>query len=268
MPTLNKVFLEVFGEALIPLGFKKIKGRHPYFVRLVGDEIIHVITCMKKPVPTPGCKEFTILGGIATVYRQNITLDWSPLENSNWFSEIMNFYINNNSFNINDEVRKSLDSFLFDEDIIVNEMKRSLKVTEKHILPLLNDVITLNSCIDFFYKYIPGITYIRSNEKLNYEYPKNTDGEGLLYIKTNYRGDFKERIQSYVSNFEYAYKTGIFTKETYEKQCKDIKEGYIEQKTRCDKIFNNPELYSRCMAELDRRKAANIETLRSYGLDI
>ncbi len=42
--SLNAAFVKVFGEALEPLGFKKIKGRHPYLVRVVpGGEIIHII---------------------------------------------------------------------------------------------------------------------------------------------------------------------------------------------------------------------------------
>lgn len=42
--SLNAAFLKVFGEALEPLGYKKIKSKYPYFVRVVTDEIIHVIS--------------------------------------------------------------------------------------------------------------------------------------------------------------------------------------------------------------------------------
>lgn len=45
MATLNTVFKKVFGEGLKEYGFVKVKGRQPYLVRVIGGEIIHVITC-------------------------------------------------------------------------------------------------------------------------------------------------------------------------------------------------------------------------------
>ena len=64
MPTLNAAFKQIFGEALEPLGFQKIKSKHPYFVRVVeGGEIIHIIAC-KNEMAGPGHKTFQIL-----VYR-------------------------------------------------------------------------------------------------------------------------------------------------------------------------------------------------------
>lgn len=49
--SLKSAFLQVYGEALKPLGFQKVKGKQPYFVRVVNGEIIHIITCAKQ---TPG----------------------------------------------------------------------------------------------------------------------------------------------------------------------------------------------------------------------
>ena len=49
MMGLNTAFKKVYGELLEPYGFKKLKGRNPYFVRMVGDEIVHVITCTSRP---------------------------------------------------------------------------------------------------------------------------------------------------------------------------------------------------------------------------
>ncbi len=83
-PSLNAVFKKVFGEALEPLGFKKIKGRQPYFVRVVeGGEIIHVITCREERSSQSKHKEFDIECGVATVYRESIDLTISPKRNGN-----------------------------------------------------------------------------------------------------------------------------------------------------------------------------------------
>ena len=35
-----------------------------------------------------------------------------------------------------------------------------------------------------------------------------------------------------------------------------------------DKVYADPELYKRAMEEADRRKKANTELLRSYGINI
>ena len=42
----------------------------------------------------------------------------------------------------------------------------------------------------------------------------------------------------------------------------------LQQNAIRDKLLDDPELNKRAVAELERRKAANTETLRSYGLDI
>ena len=35
-----------------------------------------------------------------------------------------------------------------------------------------------------------------------------------------------------------------------------------------DRIYNDPALYAKALAELERRKIANLETLKGYGLEI
>lgn len=70
--TLNAAFNQVFGEALKPLGFKKVKSRYPYYARIINEEIIHVITYISKASSYRGKKAFEIYGGVASVYRENI----------------------------------------------------------------------------------------------------------------------------------------------------------------------------------------------------
>ena len=57
MKTLGTAFKQVYGEALKEYGFKKIKGKYPYYVRLIGDEIVHVITYAARPKTREGYKE-------------------------------------------------------------------------------------------------------------------------------------------------------------------------------------------------------------------
>ena len=76
--TLNAAFKQVFGEALEPLGFQLVKGRYPYFVRVVNGEIIHIITIAKETSGLRGKKAFNIYGDIATVYRDQIDFSENP----------------------------------------------------------------------------------------------------------------------------------------------------------------------------------------------
>ena len=79
--TLNAAFKQVFGEALEPLGFQIVKGKYPYFVRVVNWEILHVITYTTESSGVGGKKAFQIYGGVATVYRDNLDLLVSSNEN-------------------------------------------------------------------------------------------------------------------------------------------------------------------------------------------
>ncbi|MCL1824086.1 MAG: hypothetical protein FWG44_07780, partial [Oscillospiraceae bacterium] len=116
--TLNTVFKQVFGEALEPLGFKLIKSKYPYFVRLIGDEIIHIITIRNESTGKPGYKAFNILGGVATVYRQRISLDYNPQENNNWLKGNLGFYSISNQFNYNPTMFDKLYRFSYNEEIM------------------------------------------------------------------------------------------------------------------------------------------------------
>ena len=70
MAGLNTVFKQVFGEGLKEQGFVKIKGRQPYLVRVIGGEIIHIITGRNEWCGEKGFKEFAILGSVATYHYE------------------------------------------------------------------------------------------------------------------------------------------------------------------------------------------------------
>ena len=89
MMSLNTAFKKVYGEALEPYGFKKVKGEQPYFARVIGDEIVHVITYANTPMIVSGkYKAFDIMCGVETVYVPKINFDIPPKYNGNWMSII------------------------------------------------------------------------------------------------------------------------------------------------------------------------------------
>jgi len=72
--TFDTAFKHLYAKELAPYGFQKIKGRRPYFVRMVGDEIAHVISYRNSWSMRP-YKNFIVLWGIATVYRRRINFE-------------------------------------------------------------------------------------------------------------------------------------------------------------------------------------------------
>jgi len=221
--SLNSAFKQIFGEALEPLGFKKIKSKYPYFVRLIGGEILHIITYYNVPTGRKGYKEFNVLGGVATLYRPRIDLGISPRNNSSWLISNWQIYTALNPIKMKSEFGKSIFSFPYKEDSVDESVKHSLKITREFILPILDETHELNSCIEYFNRF--NICLGKPSD-LNY-FINAPHYEGLLYVKT--------------ANLD----IGFF-----------------------DKVYREPELYTKYMMELERRRIANISILRSYGLNI
>ncbi|MCL2020395.1 MAG: hypothetical protein FWG70_11675 [Oscillospiraceae bacterium] len=228
MSTLNTAFKQVFGEALEPLGFKLIKSKYPYFVRVVeGGEILHIITYREEGLNRIGYISFNILGGVATVYRPSLAdLEKSPSVNINWLKGNLELYEKSKS--LNNKYDFSFDDlymFHYKEETIVESVKHSLEITKKIMLPSLDAVIDLNSCIKYLETVKPHLGIGRPidiNRFITLSYD-----EGLLYVKTN-----------------------------------NLDVGFY------DKVYYDPELYSKYINELERRKATNTEILKSFGFNI
>ena len=138
MATFGTTFKRIYGEGLKKYGFKKIKGRQPYFVRMIGDEIIHVITYRPVNAYNFSHKEYEIYGGIATVYRANIDLDKTPRDNAVWLSELYHFY---KKCDDGGEKEKYEEIGLFsyekdNEQAMAKSIEYSLEKTEKYVIPV------------------------------------------------------------------------------------------------------------------------------------
>ena len=250
MATLNAVFKKVFGEALEPLGFVKIKGSQPYFVRVVpGGEIIHVIACVPEQCFKKDCQEFRIIGGVATVYRQSIDLTLNPKRNENWLTCNCGIYSNLHRSAIDDDLWDSIYRFYCkkDEESMFKEMKRSLEATKDIMLPVLDKITDFEKCIE--YRMIIGVdTNLPYDDNFGNDWASNFYNEGLLHVKTNNQ-EHKKLLERILAE-------------------RVLDNATLQRAAQCYKFFNDPELHRKTIAELERRKEANINTLRSYGLDL
>lgn len=251
--TLNAAFKQVFGEALEPLGFKLIKSKYPYFVRVVpGGEIIHIITYAEMWCPYNGRKEFDVISGIATVYRYKIDLNLPQKVNANWLSPISRFYSSTTpESEYDDEFRKSIYSFGFeeaDESSLYDALNYALELTKKYILPQLYTSIDLESSLIYLKRLGQSTDTCNFNSKLNFGGAGNA-AEGFLYIKVDDE-EFKTLLKNMIDG------TTPSDEEGRQRAAEKLN------------FFNDPVIHAKVLLELERRKAANTEILKSYGLSL
>ena len=276
MATFATEIKRVYSEGLSKYGFKKIKGKQPYFVRPVGDEIVHIITYKTEKSFTRGYKRFVVYGGIATVYRAHINLEKTPRDNSAWLYNVYKFYKRSDAENKTTDMYDKLTTFSYkeeDEASMINSIKYSFEMTEKFVIPRLNEVVDMKKCVEFFDIY--RSTMLRLSEK-NFgkgqnEYDYN---EGLLnifvYTVDEYAEKKRKAHEKWNEIILHDMKIGRngFTIEEYERDREDGRNIMERQINTFKKMVNDPEEHQRVMEEIEKRKIANIEILRNYGIDI
>lgn len=243
--SLNAAFKKVFGKALEPLGFKLIKSKYPYFVRVVTDEIFHVISYYNdKKCYDRDHDYIQIKGGVATVYRPEIDLTLNP-KRENWLTTNCDIYIYRLEHNL-EKLDEELKHQLYNYPSLPNEnlkaMEYQLALTKRFILPALDKAVTIDSCIEHDFEIGMSLTLYDDGSFGTTEGNGYYD-EGMLYFKTD-RSVYENRTRNVVD------------------------EGALRRRAYFEKVHNDPDLYNEVQAELERRKAANTEILRSYGLDI
>ena len=264
--SLKSAFLQVYGEALKPLGFQKVKGKQPYLVRVVNGEIIHIITIAKQTSGLRGKKAFNIYGDVATVYRDKI--DFSENPEYMLLGMKTNFDLYSHEHPISelrtDEEQKIIKQLLThyyetdNEESMFEELKVSLEFTKQLLLPYIDSIAD----IDAAFAYVPCGFW----EK----------GDGLLGLKTK---RYREILEKKVIEREKQYKRGLdkanyykisngYTQEKYEEMLQRHDEFLKIRAEPIENILNSPELSEKYNKELERRKAANIETLNSYGIEV
>ena len=273
MATFGTTFKKIYGEGLKKYGFKKIKGRQPYFVRMIGDEIIHIITYRPVNAYNFSHKEYEIYGGIATVYRANIDLDKTPRDNAVWLSKLYHFYRRCND--VSEKKRyQEIGLFSYEKDneqAMAKSIEYSLEVTEKYVIPRLDKITNVREGVDFFKEYDTTLLTIKRNfgkGQSSYEY-----NEGLLNVLVytldeyiSYVKNLHEECNNRILN---EMKTGLngFTMEQYQYDKEDRWKGMEDEIEVFTEISNSPEKYREVMEELERRKEHNLEVLKKYGVN-
>lgn len=246
--TFDTAFKHLYAKELAPYGFQKIKGRRPYFVRMIGEEIVHVISYQNDWAFRP-YKRFTVLWGVATVYRNKINFEKNPRDTIKWTT-----YVRDETGSPRFEYRDAspmkpgvtYETGGHDVDMMV-ELQRSVEVVIHNTLPIMDKMITLYDCIKN--PHPNTILYENALERVHDE-----DNEGLLNIKVFDLKEFEEIQRMLVEKTDSEHKA-IAVKDMNEEV--DTFRKYTQDK----------EYYQKVMNELERRKRENQAILRSYGIE-
>ncbi len=269
MTGIGTAFKKIYGDALAPIGFVKIKGRQPYFVRLIGDEILHIITYINDFTIKDRHKAFNILGGVVTVYSTDLDLENSPKINAHLLHDNRNMYDYRHRYDIDWEYRNKIGYFEYEvgnEESLFCAVKRSLDVTKEIMLPEFDQVVDLKSCLDYYRIFATQKFAIFSKDN------RISGNEGLFGFKVYSIEEYRNvKIELHEENIRYLRylmenNRWKITEEEYEKERIRGRKSTLEQIALFEKVMNDPELYAGVIRELERRKLENMEKLKKYGL--
>ena len=283
MKSLKTVLKEVYEEPLKARGFQRINTKHPVYVRLIGDEIIHVITFMtvRSNELNPNIKAFEIDAGVATVYRGIIDLDTTQGSNLSFVVTLARMYAKRASGKIEKDYRKKIVKFYYDktsEESLEEAFRFSFEAVEKDLLPELDMAYSLENALDFLREYNPPrLRILDENSEFwkginKYRY---ADDEGLLnYIV--YGADKVDEFimdkwfwhEKYYEDWKRWVLEGKMRQDVYEAEKNSSKESIQKAIDTYKRFVNTPELMDMVMKKIEERKSGNQEILRSYGLDI
>ena len=225
--SVNAAFKQIIGKALEPYGFKCIKGRHPYIVRVINNEILHIITFCPENPEYPEDKAISIRGGVASIYRKKITFDLTPKENHEWLNYLFKFYTEfTHEINVQNRIRLFKTCFYSDNpDSLISALQVDAENIIKYALPIMDKINDIDSCLNYMQEFKAPCNYKRCEEICTY-YPD--DDEAFLY----------------------------FLSSKYISERPDFLTNYI----------NDTEFHSWVITELEKRKNDNLEILKEYGL--
>ena len=181
MKSLNKAFMEVYGEALAPYGFRKVKSRQPYIIRLINDEIVHVLTVIKEDTADYETSGFRIYAGVATVYRLKLDFNIKPIECKSWLNSIDYIYKAGDFFGDREDRFIGKYECIYkknDENALMECMRESLKGTKEVALRVFDKIKSLKMCIWFWEYYQMPVFSVHVNMLLK----PNESNEGAVSL--------------------------------------------------------------------------------------
>lgn len=263
-PTLKSLVKQIYGEALEPLGFKMAKVRLPMFVRVINDEIIHIIGVddMKS--------HLRVFGAIATVYRKELCLDGSFRQNEGWFKGLTDFYVN---WHISDkpfegECRSGF-RYMDLEDggfmPLSAAVKNALDATMTWIYPVLDNLKTLKDVEDYdniIFNSDISIISLPLNKSLAESYTDTV----IKYLFDDPLADLEQRYLAALKIIDEENVRYHRTQEEVFQRFERYEQRYNESRKTLQMFLEDEDIHKQTMEELERRKEHNLELLRKYKI--
>ena len=184
MSLFTKMMNEYYTERLAEHGYVKVKGRYPYWAKMVGDEIVLIITYASEMANgTKPLEAFSLWGTVATVYRPKIDFEHSPKSQRSYMVDARRLYGNRVGDAYTAEEGKKRLIFQCNganEDSVMEVCEKSYKVCEEEIVSRLDMVKTLEEVKEFYEEYLNNLLSLSVLRNKN-KYYNAYYSEGLLW---------------------------------------------------------------------------------------
>lgn len=257
---IQREFVKIYKERLASIGFLKVKGRQPYFVRVVDNEILHIITIDTGISAKDGYKAAHLECGLATVYRQEINFSVTPKHNNDWLVDYTKFYRKKNSHIQLIEYPRDSKIYFYDEENI-DEILNDLWIGVSDMIKEFDKVQNMEKALSWLMRYNPG-NIIQSDWSLNDDCIAE---ESLYYLRKKFP------LSIFQQNFEELKKEMIYSplnRDEKEKQLKDIQKWENELYEDRAEMQNDINKYGKGMQLLKEHYKRNIEYLNGIGINI
>lgn len=260
--TLNAAFEQVFGEALEPLGFQKVKGKQPYYVRIIGSEIIHIIGIHDMKT------HLFAFGGVATIYRPKLCLDKSFQHNERWLTRLNVFCSKNRS------KADSVDTRIFsgfpyrknDNLSIQSAFIDMLKSVLTWIVPEVDKIETLQEYCNYSTKYFGNVVSI-PQLPLSLDGPEAEYSDGaVLYLLDDPMEELNKRVEMALEDYRlYDMELTVpLSQDIIDERSKRLTKRVENSRNSIRAFQENIEIQQHTLAILALRKESNTNILRSY----
>lgn len=146
--SINAAFKSEYGKYLEPFGFKLLKSKYPYFVRIIDNEIIQTISLSKeKSLLDKECDGFFLCTGLSLITEHLTNFDKNPmtLDNQGYYTCDMRSLYHNYSLNFDVEKYPIKQFSFFYKKGNNEEMLSALNESQQKLMPFV---------LDYFEKYV------------------------------------------------------------------------------------------------------------------
>ena len=241
--TFNSEFRRIFGETFQSENFQYCSKLN-VFVKMLNEDLMAFFGVKTAPAWNKGAKGFFLTAGIISAYYSSI-----DKKTILYAGQDLNTFLPRNEARV---------SFEYNEDTMEEVISTTASYVKKRLMPVFNQVVDLNSFVDFLKEY--SIDKLRGCDTFK--------EESLILIKTDNHDDFQKYFQQQLEELYARIDAGAvgdgYTKEmAYDDLFHGIIESIVYPR---DKVYSDKKLYNEALKEAERRKNENIKKLYNYKL--